>query len=133
MRAAGEIALFEPDVGEHRLGERDVLRLAAVRRARERELVVAPPQLVEAARLEKRHHLERLGAGAPGADDACVARAGDERIIFGDDRRVHGWCDSISEPRVATTSSSSVLMIVCVSAQGGGYNARPVLPPLPVT
>ena len=38
---------------------RDVLRLAAVRRARERELIVPPPELVEAAGLDQRHHLER--------------------------------------------------------------------------
>ena len=60
--------------------ERDVLRLAAMRRAGERQLIVAPMQLVEAAGLEQRHDLKWLRAGAPRAHDARIVRRCDERI-----------------------------------------------------
>jgi hypothetical protein len=65
--SAREVSLLEPEILEHALRERDVLRLAAMRRTAQRELVVAPLQHVEAARLEKRHHLKWLGARSPGA------------------------------------------------------------------
>ena len=89
VRAAREVALFHADVVEHAFGDRDVLRLAAVRRAGQRELVVAPVQRVEPARLEQRHHLERLGARPPRADELRRMRAGDERVVGADDRRVY--------------------------------------------
>ena len=49
MRAAGEITLLEPDVVEHPLDQRDVLRFSAVRPAGDGELLVAPVELVESA------------------------------------------------------------------------------------
>ena len=88
VRAAGEIALLEADGCEHALGDGRVLRLAAVRRAREREFLGAPLQIVEPARREQRHHLERLGAGAPHGDEVRIARAGHELVPL-DDGRVH--------------------------------------------
>ena len=42
VRAADEIPLLQPEGAQHALGDRDVLRLATVRGAGERELVVAP-------------------------------------------------------------------------------------------
>jgi hypothetical protein len=59
---AREIALFETDVVEHPLNESYVLRLAAVGRARHRELRAFPAQLIEAAGREERNYLEWLGA-----------------------------------------------------------------------
>ena len=49
MRSADQVAFFEPQVPQHRLGDRHVFRLAAMRRARQRQLVIAPPDFVEAA------------------------------------------------------------------------------------
>ena len=55
VRAAGEVALLESDVLEHRLRDRDVFGLAAMRRAGERQLIVAPMQLVESAGFDEPH------------------------------------------------------------------------------
>src|SRR5438105_2736965 len=52
MRPAREIAFLEAHGREHALRDRDMLRFAAVRRARERELVVPPMQIVETARVK---------------------------------------------------------------------------------
>ena len=90
VRAAGEIAFLEAELGEHPLDDRDVLGLAAVRGAGERELLVAPLEGVEAARLEKRHHLERLRAGAPEGDEVADRPPHPtSRSSRVDDRRVH--------------------------------------------
>ena len=70
-------------------GDRDVLRFAAVRRAGERQLVVAPVQRVKPARREQRHHLERLRARPPGADELRRMRAGHEGVVGADDCRMH--------------------------------------------
>jgi hypothetical protein len=89
VRSAREVALLHADRREHRLRDRDVLRLAAVRGASERELIVAPCERVEAPALDQRHDLEGLGAGAPVRDELRVARRGDERAGCVDDGRVH--------------------------------------------
>ena len=57
--------------------------------ARQRELVVAPVQIVEPTRLEKRHDLERLRAGPPVREPARFTRAGNKAIARVDDRRVN--------------------------------------------
>ena len=82
VRAAGEIALLHADVGRASpAAMRDVLRLAAVRRAGERELIVAPAQRVEAARFEERHDLEGLRARPPELTSAASCARGDERVV----------------------------------------------------
>ena len=88
-------ALIHPTLGYVALGApaeerlRNVLRLAAVRRAGERELVVAPAHPVEAAGRDQRHHLERLGARAPEGDGARIARGHDRALGRVDHGRVH--------------------------------------------
>src|SRR3979409_714426 len=49
----GEMAFLEADVLQHPLDYRDVLRLTAVRRARDRELFFAPFERVEASGTEE--------------------------------------------------------------------------------
>ena len=89
MRSAGQIAFLEAEVEEHLRGDGDVFRLAAVGRAGERELVIAPAKLLETARVDERHHLERLGARAPWHDVVRVPRAGDQPALGVDDGGVH--------------------------------------------
>ena len=50
VRPAGEVAFLETDVAEHAFDERDVLGLAAVRRARHGQLLVFPSERVEDCR-----------------------------------------------------------------------------------
>jgi hypothetical protein len=66
-----------------------VLGLSAVRRAREGELVVAPPRAVEAAGGDERHHLERLRARAPERHGVGLAGDAREPVVVVDDGRVH--------------------------------------------
>src|SRR5207253_2560636 len=80
LRPAREVAFFEIEILEHLLRDGDVLRLSAVRRARERELVITPADAIEAARLEQRHDLERLRARAPERHERRIARAADEAV-----------------------------------------------------
>jgi hypothetical protein len=65
VRTAREITFLEANVTEHTLYERNVLRLAAMRRARHGELLLTPAERVEAAGVEERQDLKGLGAGAP--------------------------------------------------------------------
>jgi hypothetical protein len=57
-----------------------VLGLAAVGRAGNRKLLVAPPERLESAGGEKRQHLERFGAGAPVGERVTVARRAEELV-----------------------------------------------------
>ena len=84
MWTARQIAFLEPDVVEHPLDERDVLGLAAVRRARHRQLLVTPAQLVERAGAEKREDLKGLGAGAPVGECVAIAGGAEQLIAFPD-------------------------------------------------
>jgi len=71
---ASEISFLEAKVVEHSLDDCDVLRLPTVRGTRHRELLFTPAERIEAARAEKRQHLERFGAGAPVGERVRVAR-----------------------------------------------------------
>jgi hypothetical protein len=82
--AAGEIPFLEAEVAEHSLDQRDVLRLSAVGRARDGELLVTPTQRVESARGQKREHLKWLGAGAPIGERLRVASCAEELIALSD-------------------------------------------------
>jgi hypothetical protein len=81
---AGEITFLETDVVEHSFHEGDMLRLAAVRRARHRQLRSFPAELVEAAGGEERNYLEGLGAGSPEREGVAVAGSAEELIAFSD-------------------------------------------------
>ena len=80
---------FQTAVVQHAVGNGDVFRFAAVRCAREGELVIAPPQLLEAADLEQRHRLEGLGARAPRRSERRIMRSTDKPVRCVDDRGVH--------------------------------------------
>ena len=99
-----------PRSREHPLDDRDVLGLAAVRRAREGELLVAPAQLVEAAGAEKRHDLKGLGAGAPEGECVTIAGGAEQLIAFPDDGGVHAMFGFDPVTAGDTTSSSYVLI-----------------------
>ena len=62
--AAGERAGVEPGRAQHALDAGDMRRLAAVRRAGERELLVAEAVAVGAARLDQHQRLQRLDGRA---------------------------------------------------------------------
>ena len=66
---------------KHSCRELHVLGLAPVRCARECELLAPPPARVEAARLEERKELERLGAGAPDGEKRRIAGAAQQLTI----------------------------------------------------
>jgi hypothetical protein len=89
VSTACEIALLEADRLEHPGRELDVLRLAAVRCARERELLAAPPARVEAARLDERKKLKGFRAGAPHGWERRIARAAEHCSIGAADDCVH--------------------------------------------
>ena len=89
MGTARQIAFLEPDVAEHPLDERDVLRLATVRCARHRQLLVAPAQRFERAGAEKWEHLKGLGAGAPICERVTIAGCAEQLIAFSDYRCVY--------------------------------------------
>src|SRR5215203_4228692 len=108
VRATCEVAFLEPDVSQHGLGERNVLGLATVRGTRERELVVAPADFVEAPAGEKRHDLERLCAGSPHGDGAGVARAPDESATGIHDGRVY----AVARLDAAAPSDEDVEVVV---------------------
>lgn len=87
VHAAGEIPLFQSNIAEHRLRDRHVLRLPAVRSTRERELIVLPFQRGVSARVEERNELEWFRARAPRGDQGCVARRRDDVVAH--NRGVH--------------------------------------------
>lgn len=62
---AREVSFFQPKITEHSFRDRYVLWLPTVRGAGQRNLVGAPSKLVQIARAEKWHQLERLRTGAP--------------------------------------------------------------------
>jgi len=80
MHAAREVSLFQADVAEHRLRDRDVFRLAPVGRARERQLIVAPLESRVAVGHKKRNELERFRTGAPRRDQVGVSRRRDDVV-----------------------------------------------------
>ena len=75
-----QVSFLQTDVFQHRLRDSDVLRLPAVRRACESELVDTPFELCVRTRVQERHELERLGARAPGRDKRRIARGSDELL-----------------------------------------------------
>jgi hypothetical protein len=89
VRSAREITLLEPDRLEHSRCELDVLRFAAVRSARECELLAPPPARVEATRFDEREQLKRLCAGAPDRRKRRIARAAEQSSIGAADDCVH--------------------------------------------
>jgi hypothetical protein len=88
VRPASEVALLQAEVAEHRLGDGDVFGLTAVGSGCERELVVTPSDLVEAAGCDEWHHLKRLRARSPHGDRARLACLADHRVVGIDDGRV---------------------------------------------
>jgi hypothetical protein len=88
MRSTREVTFLEAHRGQHALCDRDVFRLPAVRGTRQRELIVAPMEIVEAAGLQERHDLEWLGTGSPMGQAPRLASAGGETIACVDDRRM---------------------------------------------
>ena len=89
VRSAGEVALLAADRTQHAVGDGDVLGFAAVRRTGQREFLLAPAELVESARGEKRQHLEELRARSPHRDERRVARHRDDSVPGTHDGRVH--------------------------------------------
>jgi hypothetical protein len=87
--AAGEISLLEPKVAEHSLDDGDVLRLPTVGRARYRELLLTPPERVEAAGAKEWKDLERFGAGAPIGERVRVTGGAKQLVAIPDHRGVH--------------------------------------------
>ena len=81
VRSAGEIGLGAADRREHAIGHREVLRLARVRGAGERQGVGAEAEPVEDTVFDEGQRLERLGGGAPESDQRGVARHGDRPPI----------------------------------------------------
>src|SRR6185437_14306076 len=64
MRAAFERALIVPRLGEHGARGRDMVLTSRMRRAAERNLLVAEPKAVRGAARDKRQSLERLDGRA---------------------------------------------------------------------
>ena len=86
MGTAGQIAFLETQGLKHGLDDCDMLGLAAVRCARERQLLICPAECVEPTRLEKWHYLERLGARSPERYEGWIAGNTDGLILCIDDR-----------------------------------------------
>ncbi len=86
MRAAFERALVAPRLGEHRLRQRDMLVLAGVGGAGERNLPVAQAQPVGGAALDERQGLERLDRRARIDRSLDVAEGERDCAIRIDDR-----------------------------------------------
>jgi hypothetical protein len=82
VRTAGEVAFFEPDVAEHALHQIDMLGLAAVGRAGNGKLLVAPLECIEPAGGKKGQNLERLCAGSPEGERVRIARRAYELIAL---------------------------------------------------
>ena len=89
MRPACEVAFLQADRLEHLRGDRDVLGLSRVRRACERELVVAPPERVQRPGCDERRRLHWFRGRPPRGDEARVAGRPDEIAAPVHDRRVH--------------------------------------------
>jgi hypothetical protein len=89
VRAAGEIALLQTKVAQHRLHELYVLGLSAMGCARNCELFVAPLQSVESAGREKWKHLEWLRAGAPEGERFGIARGAEELVALSNYRSMY--------------------------------------------
>ena len=89
LRPACEVALLEAEALQHFLDERDMLWLAAVRAARNRELFVPPPEGIESAAGDERHYLEGLGARAPEGYRARVPCRAEELVALRHHRGVH--------------------------------------------
>jgi hypothetical protein len=64
VRAAFERADVEPGLGEHALDHLDVRRLAVVRRAGDRELLVVEVEAIGGAAFDQRDRLQQLDGGA---------------------------------------------------------------------
>lgn len=78
VRSAGEIPFLELEGLQHPGGDRQVFRFASMRGAGERQFVVTPDQLVEAAGFEERHHLKRLRARPPRRLQKGIPRRADQ-------------------------------------------------------
>lgn len=89
VRTAGEVAFLEPQVSEHPVSDGNVLRFTPVGRARERQLIVSPLELIETTGVEERHDLKELGARPPVGDERCLTRMGAQRTRGVDDRGVY--------------------------------------------
>src|SRR5919108_1495931 len=89
MWAAGQITFLEINRGEHLRGNGYVLRLASMRGARERELIVAPGERVQSSRRDKCGRLNWFRARAPGRHERWISRRGDELAACVDDSGVH--------------------------------------------
>jgi len=105
--ATRQIAFLEPDVVEHPLHQGDVLRLATVRGARDRELLSFPAQLIEAARREERNYLEWLGAGSPEREGLCVAGSAEKLVSFSD----YGGVNSMFRFRALTAGHCNIELV----------------------
>ena len=89
VRAAGEIAFLEPDVAKHPFDDGNVLRLSTMRRAGDRELLVAPAERIKSARAEKWNYLKRFGAGAPVGERVGIVGGTEQLVAFSHHCRVH--------------------------------------------
>jgi hypothetical protein len=87
--AAGKVALLESNVVEHSLDDRDVLGLAAVRCARDSELLFTPTERIESAGGEKRNYLKWFGAGSPVSKGVGVAGGAKKLVAFSNYCRVY--------------------------------------------
>ena len=86
MRAAFERAFIVSRFGEHRARGRDMVLASRVRRAAERNLLVAETQAVRGAACDKRQSLERLDGGARINRPIGVAKGHHHPAIRIDDR-----------------------------------------------
>ena len=74
MGTAREIPFLESEAGQHRAGQRHVLRLAAVGGTRQRQFIGAPMQLPELPPLDHGKHLKRLGTRPPPRGERGIPR-----------------------------------------------------------
>ena len=86
MRATFERPLITSCLGEHRAHGRDMIVASRVRRAGERNLLVAQAQAVGSAAFDERQGLQRLDGGAGINRPLCVAEGDHNSAVRIDDR-----------------------------------------------
>jgi hypothetical protein len=87
--SAGKVAFLHPDVAQHSFDDRNVLRLAAVRSARHRELLFTPLERIKPAGAEERNYLKGFGAGAPEGEGLPIAGGAEKLVAVSDYRGVY--------------------------------------------
>jgi hypothetical protein len=89
MCATRQIAFLEPDIAEHRRGDRDMLGLTPVGGACERQLIVAPRQVFHPTRGHEWDREKRLRSRPPERHDVRVTRPSDQGVLRPHYRRMH--------------------------------------------